>query len=72
MARKLPLFVAESIFVLTYDVRTLLGSLLSCDQLTNLVLFDTIERIFDPMMTLRIVPRLLMDFISSEAITWQS
>ena len=37
--------VPEKILVLTVDGRTLLGTLLSTDQLTNLVLLDTIERI---------------------------
>jgi len=34
--------------VLTTDGRTLTGTLVSCDQLTNLVLGDTIERIIRP------------------------
>ena len=34
--------------VLTADGRTLAGTLLSCDQLTNLVLQDTIERVIRP------------------------
>lgn len=37
--------VIEKVLVLTVDGRTLLGTLLSTDQLTNLVLLDTIERI---------------------------
>lgn len=35
----------EKVLILTVDGRTLLGTLLSTDQLTNLVLMDTIERI---------------------------
>lgn len=35
----------EKVLILTVDGRTLLGTLLSTDQLTNLVLLDTIERI---------------------------
>lgn len=35
--------------MLTADGRTLTGTLLSCDQLTNLVLNDTIERIIRPI-----------------------
>lgn len=34
--------------MLTADGRTLTGTLLSCDQLTNLVLKDTIERVIRP------------------------
>ena len=34
--------------MLTADGRTLTGTLLSCDQLTNLVLQDTIERVIRP------------------------
>ena len=34
--------------VLTADGRTLTGTLLSCDQLTNLVLGQTIERVIRP------------------------
>lgn len=35
----------ERVLILTVDGRTLVGTLLSTDQLTNLVLLDTIERI---------------------------
>jgi len=35
----------EKICVITVDGRTLTGTLLSCDQVTNLVLSSTIERI---------------------------
>ncbi|CAF9934018.1 hypothetical protein IMSHALPRED_009560 [Imshaugia aleurites] len=38
----------EKILVLTADGRTLTGTLLSCDQLTNLVLQNTIERVIRP------------------------
>lgn len=38
----------EKVLVLTADGRTLTGTLLSCDQLTNLVLKDTIERVIRP------------------------
>jgi len=38
----------EKILVLTVDGRTLTGTLLSCDQVTNLVLSDTVERIIRP------------------------
>ncbi len=40
--------VSEKVLVLTADGRTLTGTLLSCDQLTNLVLQDTIERVIRP------------------------
>ncbi|TQB75785.1 hypothetical protein MPDQ_001749 [Monascus purpureus] len=39
------LTVLEKVLILTVDGRTLLGTLLSTDQLTNLVLTNTIERI---------------------------
>lgn len=35
----------EKVLILTVDGRTLVGQLLSTDQLTNLVLVDTVERI---------------------------
>lgn len=35
----------EKVLVITVDGRTLLGTLLSTDQLTNLVLSETVERI---------------------------
>src|SRR5947199_10279713 len=35
----------EKILVITADGRTLVGTLLSCDQLTNIVLNETMERI---------------------------
>ena len=38
----------ESVLVLTADGRTLTGILLSCDQLTNVVLQNTIERVIRP------------------------
>ena len=38
----------EKILVITADGRTLVGNLLSCDQLTNIVLYETTERIIRP------------------------
>jgi U6 snRNA-associated Sm-like protein LSm8 len=38
----------EKVLVLTSDGRTLIGTLLSHDQLTNLVLTNTIERVIRP------------------------
>lgn len=38
----------EKVLVVTADGRTLIGILLSCDQLTNLVLQNTIERVIRP------------------------
>lgn len=38
----------DKVLILTQDGRTLTGTLLSCDQLTNLVLSKTIERIIRP------------------------
>ena len=37
--------LTEKVLVITADGRTLIGTLLSCDQLTNLVLQNTIERV---------------------------
>ncbi|KAL8967608.1 MAG: hypothetical protein Q9197_005346 [Variospora fuerteventurae] len=41
-------YVDKKVLVITADGRTLTGTLLSCDQLTNLVLSHTIERIIRP------------------------
>lgn len=41
----IPLITIEKVLVLTVDGRTLLGTLLATDQLTNLVLTNTVERI---------------------------
>jgi U6 snRNA-associated Sm-like protein LSm8 len=38
----------EKVLVITADGRTLVGDLLSCDQLTNIVLNNTTERIIRP------------------------
>jgi len=38
-------YVNKKVLVLTSDSRTLVGTLLSCDQMTNLVLSQTIERV---------------------------
>ena len=38
----------EKVLILTADGRTLTGTLLSCDQVTNLVLSQTVERIIRP------------------------
>ena len=35
----------EKVLIITVDGRTLTGTLVSCDQVTNLVLADTVERI---------------------------
>ena len=40
--------LTEKVLVLTADGRTLTGTLLSCDQVTNLVLQDTVERVIRP------------------------
>ena len=39
----------EKVLILTADGRTLTGILLSCDQLTNIVLSQTIERVIRPL-----------------------
>ncbi|KAI9767202.1 MAG: hypothetical protein M1840_005802 [Geoglossum simile] len=41
-------YINKKVLVLTSDGRTLTGTLLSCDQLTNLVLNRTVERIIRP------------------------
>ncbi|KAF2102857.1 Sm-like ribonucleoprotein [Rhizodiscina lignyota] len=41
-------YVNKRVLVITTDGRTLTGTLLSCDQLTNLVLHSTVERIIRP------------------------
>ncbi|KAF2233175.1 Sm-like ribonucleoprotein [Viridothelium virens] len=41
-------YINKKVLVLTTDGRTLIGELVSCDQVTNLVLRDTIERIIRP------------------------
>ncbi|MCJ1431363.1 hypothetical protein MMC27_000714 [Xylographa pallens] len=41
-------FVNKKVLILTADGRTLIGMLLSCDQLTNLVLGATVERVIRP------------------------
>ncbi|KAJ5682401.1 hypothetical protein N7462_005566 [Penicillium macrosclerotiorum] len=38
-------YINKKVLILTVDGRTLLGTLLSTDQLTNIVLSDTVERI---------------------------
>lgn len=40
--------LAEKVLVITVDGRTLVGTLLSCDQVTNIVLNATVERIIRP------------------------
>jgi len=41
-------YINKKVLILTADSRTLVGTLLSCDQQTNLVLTQTIERIIRP------------------------
>ncbi|KAI1007784.1 hypothetical protein K3495_g438 [Podosphaera aphanis] len=41
-------YVNKKVLVLTSDSRTLVGMLLSCDQMTNIVLSETVERIIRP------------------------
>jgi U6 snRNA-associated Sm-like protein LSm8 len=45
MLTRFVLFTTEKVLILTVDGRTLLGTLLSTDQLTNIVLTNTVERI---------------------------
>ncbi|KAH8784038.1 hypothetical protein BGZ57DRAFT_884469 [Hyaloscypha finlandica] len=47
-AMSLQNYVNKKVLVLTSDSRTLVGMLLSCDQMTNLVLSQTTERIIRP------------------------
>ncbi|KAG9968869.1 hypothetical protein KCU78_g24124, partial [Aureobasidium melanogenum] len=37
-------YMNKKILIITVDGRTLIGTLVSCDQVTNLVLKDTVER----------------------------
>lgn len=39
---------AEKVLIITVDGRTLTGTLIACDQVTNLALSDTIERLIRP------------------------
>ncbi|KAH8591676.1 hypothetical protein B0O99DRAFT_631976 [Bisporella sp. PMI_857] len=41
-------YVDKKVCVITSDSRTLVGTLASCDQMTNLVLTQTFERIIRP------------------------
>ncbi|TVY16275.1 U6 snRNA-associated Sm-like protein LSm8 [Lachnellula hyalina] len=41
-------YVNKKVLVMTSDSRTLVGTMLSYDQMTNLVLSETIERIIRP------------------------
>ncbi|KAI9738659.1 MAG: hypothetical protein M1834_008164 [Cirrosporium novae-zelandiae] len=41
-------YVNKKVLVLTADGRTLTGTLLSCDQMTNLVMGGTVEHIIRP------------------------
>ncbi|KAF4549504.1 U6 snRNA-associated Sm-like protein LSm8-like protein [Elsinoe fawcettii] len=41
-------YMNKRILVITVDGRTLVGTLISCDQVTNLVMQDTVERIIRP------------------------
>jgi len=41
-------YINKKVLVLTSDSRTLVGTLMSCDQMTNLVLTQTQERIIRP------------------------
>ncbi|KAK5675477.1 snRNP Sm protein [Elasticomyces elasticus] len=41
-------YLNKKVCIITVDGRTLTGNLVSCDQVTNLVLKDTIERIIRP------------------------
>jgi U6 snRNA-associated Sm-like protein LSm8 len=40
--------LTEKICIITVDGRTLVGTLVSCDQVTNLVLKETVERVIRP------------------------
>ncbi|KAJ9607750.1 snRNP Sm protein [Cladophialophora chaetospira] len=41
-------YIDKKVLVITVDGRTLVGTLLSFDQVTNIVLNDTVERIIRP------------------------
>ncbi|KAJ9630836.1 snRNP Sm protein [Taxawa tesnikishii (nom. ined.)] len=50
-------YMNKRILIVTVDGRTLTGTLISCDQVTNLVLKETIERVIRPPMTQNLAPR---------------
>ena len=72
----------KKVLVLTSDSRLLIGTLLSTDQTTNLVLKDTVERIFNPykqielgILILRgdlVVMVGLLDELRDELIKWDT
>lgn len=41
-------YINQKVLVITVDGRTLVGKLISCDQVTNVVLADTVERVIRP------------------------
>jgi len=41
-------YMNKKVLVITVDGRTLTGTLVSCDQVTNMVLQNTVERIIRP------------------------
>ncbi|KAI4841380.1 hypothetical protein E4T44_07824 [Aureobasidium sp. EXF-8845] len=41
-------YMNKKICIITVDGRTLVGTLVSCDQVTNLVLKETVERVIRP------------------------
>ena len=42
---RIPSCLTETVLMITADGRTLIGKLLSCDQVTNVVLSETVERV---------------------------
>lgn len=38
----------EKVLIITVDGRTLVGKMISCDQVTNVVLSETVERVIRP------------------------
>lgn len=38
----------EKVLIITVDGRTLVGKMISCDQVTNVVLTETVERVIRP------------------------
>ncbi|ETN46556.1 uncharacterized protein HMPREF1541_00741 [Cyphellophora europaea CBS 101466] len=41
-------YINQKVLVITVDGRTLVGKLISCDQVTNVVLAETVERVIRP------------------------
>lgn len=41
-------YIDKKVLIITVDGRTLVGKMISCDQVTNVVLSETVERVIRP------------------------